>query len=73
MSRGLATASRMAVLVISLKVIRRTGTFGFSTCNRCQLMLSPSRSSSVASRISDASLMAFLSSDTLLVLSAGTT
>ena len=34
--------------VISWNTIRFTGTFGFSTSSRCQLMASPSRSSSVA-------------------------
>ena len=59
MSRGLATASRIACSVISLKTMRPTGTLGRSTSMRCQEMASPSRSSSVASRSASASLRAF--------------
>jgi hypothetical protein len=48
MLRGLATAWSMADLVISWNTIRFTGTLGFRYSSRCQLMASPSRSSSVA-------------------------
>jgi hypothetical protein len=48
MSRVSPSARSMASLVISWKTMRRTGTFGSSTSTRCQPMLSPSRSSSVA-------------------------
>ncbi len=47
-SRQLATASSIAERVISWKTMRFTGTVGLSTSSRCQLMASPSRSSSVA-------------------------
>ncbi len=63
----------MAPLVISWKVIRRTGTFGASTSSRCQLMASPSRSSSVASSTSSAFFSSFFSSVTCFLLSADTT
>ena len=42
------------VRVISWKTMRRTGTLGLSTSVRCQAIASPSRSSSVASRSSEA-------------------
>ena len=48
MPRGLLTAWSMAALVISWNTIRFTGTFGFRYSRRCQLIASPSRSSSVA-------------------------
>ena len=56
MSRGLSTAAWIAGLVISWKTIRRTGTLGLSSSRRCQAMASPSRSSSVARKSSEASL-----------------
>ena len=46
--RQFSTACSMADGVISWNTIRFTGTFGLSTSRRCQLMASPSRSSSVA-------------------------
>ncbi len=48
----------MAAWVISWKTIRFTGTFGLRCSTRCQLMASPSRSSSVARYSSLASLSA---------------
>ncbi len=49
MSRGLAKAAVMALLVISLKVTRRVLPLGISTASTtCQAMASPSRSRSVA-------------------------
>ena len=72
-SRVLATASRMASGVISLKTMRWTGTLGRRTSRRCHEMASPSRSSSVASRSSSASLRAFFSSEIVLVFEAWTT
>ena len=60
-SRGLATAAWMAGLVISWKTIRLTGTLGLSVSTRCQAMASPSRSSSVARKISSTSLASFTS------------
>ena len=48
MPRGLLTAWSIAAAVISWNTIRFTGTFGFSCSSRCQLIASPSRSSSVA-------------------------
>ena len=62
MPRGLFTAWSMADAVISWKTIRFTGTFGLSCSSRCQLMASPSRSSSVARYSSLASLSAARSS-----------
>ena len=59
--------------MISLKTIRRTGIFGLRTCNRCQAIASPSRSSSVASRSSSASRNLSPSSFTRARLSAFTT
>jgi hypothetical protein len=56
MSRGLSTAALIAWGVISWNTIRRTGTFGLSSSNRCQAIASPSRSSSVARNSSEASL-----------------
>ena len=58
MPRGLATAASMALLVISWNTMRFTGTFGFRYSSRCQLMASPSRSSSVARYSSLASFIA---------------
>jgi len=58
MAPGCASASFTADSVISWKTIRRTGILGLSTCVRCQLMASPSRSGSVASSSSSASLTA---------------
>ena len=63
----------MASLVISEKTIRLTGTFGFNIWLKCQPMLSPSRSSSVARISSEASLRASLSWATIFRLSLGTT
>ena len=68
-----ARAPRIASSVISWKTIRRTGTLGFSSCLRCQLIDSPSRSGSVARMTSEASLTASLSAWTCFFLSAGTT
>ena len=68
-----ASASLMASSVISWKTMRRTRTFGFRTCFRCQLIDSPSRSGSVARMTSDASLSADFSCWTYFFLSAGTT
>jgi hypothetical protein len=48
MERGLLTAWSMAALVISWNTMRFTGTLGLRYSSRCQLMASPSRSSSVA-------------------------
>ena len=45
---GFPVRLRIASSVISWNTSRRTGTFGRSTSQRCQLMASPSRSSSVA-------------------------
>jgi hypothetical protein len=56
MSRGFATAAWMAGLVISWKTIRLNGTLGLIVSIRCQAMASPSRSSSVARKISSTSL-----------------
>ena len=72
-SRVFSTASRMASRVISWNTIRWTGTFGSSTCSRCQAMASPSRSSSVARKSSSAPLSARLSSATFFFLSGSTT
>ncbi len=71
--RGLATASRIASLVISWNTIRLTGIFGLSTSWRCQAMASPSRSSSVARKSSSDSLSRSLSFLTCAFLSAFTT
>ena len=51
--------------------MRFTGTFGVSTCVRCQAMASPSRSSSVARYSSEASFRSFFSFWTCCFLSAG--
>ena len=48
MARGLRTAASIAALVISWNTIRFTGTFGLRYSSKCQLIASPSRSSSVA-------------------------
>ena len=72
-SRVLSKARPIASLVISWNTIRLTGTLGESSCSRCQLMLSPSRSSSVASSSWSAPLRASLSSLTTFLLSLGTT
>ena len=73
-SRGFATAARIAGLVISWKTIRRTGMFlGFSSSSRCQAIASPSRSSSVARKSSSASLSSPLSLAICAFLSRGTT
>ena len=72
-SRGLATAARIASLVISWKTIRWTGTLGLSTSWRCQAMASPSRSSSVARKSSSESASSSLSFLTWAFLSALTT
>ena len=69
----MASASRIALSVISWKWMRRTGTFGLSTSNRCQLIDSPSRSGSVASTTSDASFRASFSAWTCFFLSDGMT
>ena len=63
-----ARAPRMASSVISWKTIRRTGTLGLSSCLRCQLIDSPSRSGSVARMTSEASLTASLSGLDVLLL-----
>ena len=73
MSRGFATASRMADLVISWNTMRLTGTFGFSSSLRCHAMASPSRSPSVASRSSSASFSLALRSRMVPFLSGETT
>ena len=62
MPRGLFTAWSMAAAVISWNTIRFTGTFGLRCSRRCQLIASPSRSSSVARYSSLASLSAALRS-----------
>lgn len=72
-SRGLATASWMAALVISWNTIRCTGTLGLSTCWRCHAMASPSRSSSVARKSSSDSARSDFSLLTWDFLSAFTT
>jgi hypothetical protein len=71
-SRGFSSAAMIALRVISWNVMRRTGTLGSSTSSRCQLMASPSRSSSVASRISSACFRSFFSSATCARLSGET-
>ena len=71
--RACSMASRTASSVTSWNSTRRTGTRGFSTSVRCQLIDSPSRSGSVASRTSDASFRAALSAVTFFFLSGGTT
>ncbi len=68
-----AIACSTAFFVISWKTMRLTGTFGFSTSRRCQLIDSPSRSGSVASITADAPFSAALSSATFFRLSSGTT
>ena len=68
-SRVDAAAARMASGVISLKTIRRTGTLGLSTSDRCQAIASPSRSSSVASSSSSARASSLRSSATFFFLS----
>ena len=73
MSRGFASAWSMALWVISWNVMRRTGICGLSTSSRCQLMASPSRSSSVASSSSSALCNSFFSSVTRCLLSGDTT
>lgn len=72
-SRGLATASWIAVLVISWNTIRCTGTLGFRTCWRCHAMASPSRSSSVARKSSSDSASSDFNLLTWDFLSAFTT
>ncbi len=72
-SRGLATAARIASLVISWKTIRWTGTLGRRTSWRCHAMASPSRSSSVARKSSSDSASNCLSFLTWAFLSALTT
>ena len=66
-------ARAIASGVISWKTIRLVGTLGLSSWSRCQAMASPSRSSSVASRSSSASLSRLLSLDTCWRLSLCTT
>ena len=61
------------VLARGIYLQRRTGTFGFNSSIKCQLIASPSRSSSVASRISSTSLASFFSSAMRFFLSAETT
>ena len=73
MVRGFWTASRIAFLVISWNTMRLTGTLGLRTSTRCQAMLSPSRSSSVASRSSSDSLRVLRSSATVERLRSVTT
>ncbi len=68
--RGLATASRIASLVISWNTMRLTGIFGFRTSWRCQAIASPSRSSSVARNSSSESFSRSLSFLTWAFLSA---
>ena len=63
----------MASRVISWNTMRRTGTFGLSSCSRCHAMASPSRSSSVASRSSSASFSARFSSATVFFFESETT
>ena len=63
----------IAFSVISWKTMRLTGTFGFSTSSRCQLIDSPSRSGSVASKTATAPLSAAFSAWTCFRLSFGTT
>ena len=62
MSRSLpfSKASRIAFFVISWKTILLVGILGLRTSTRCQLMLSPSRSSSVARISSSAPLSSLL-------------
>ena len=52
--------------------MRRVGTFGFSTSIKCQLMLSPSRSSSVARNSSLTPFSAAFSSVTFAFFLGGT-
>ena len=52
--------------------MRRVGTLGFSTSIKCQLMLSPSRSSSVARNSSLTPLSAAFSSVTFAFFFGGT-
>jgi hypothetical protein len=73
MARGESSASRIARSVISWKTIREMGMRGLSVSTRCQPMLSPSRSSSVATTSSSASLRSFRSSATTFFLLEGTT
>ena len=70
-SRQFFRAFWIASLVISWNTIRFVGTLGLSSCNRCQLILSPSRSSSVARISSLAPLSAVFNSWTILRLSLG--
>ncbi len=59
MPRGWLNDSRIAPLVISLKVTRRRSDSGISSASaRCQAIASPSRSRSVASQTASAPLAA---------------
>ena len=72
MSRGFCIASSMAGLVISWNTMRLVFSgFSSSTSYRCQLMASPSRSSSDASHTVLASEAIFLSWATIFALSSG--
>ena len=66
---GAFIAVSRAVLVISWKVMRFVLLGSFRTSMRCQEILSPSRSSSVASQTLSASLAAFLRSETTFLWS----
>ncbi len=73
--RGESRASRIASGVTSWKTIRCTSTdfSGFRSCSTCQLIDSPSRSSSVASSRASAPFKASFRCLTYFFLSAGTT
>ena len=72
-SRVSPSARWIASRVISWNTMRRTGTFGSSTSDRCQAIASPSRSSSVASSTSEAPLRCFFRAATTFFLSGLTT
>jgi hypothetical protein len=73
MSRASSMAVRIASSVISWNSMRSTGTFGWSTSRRCQLIDSPSRSGSVANSTVGASFRAERRSRMRLALSRATT
>ena len=70
---GFSMAFKMAVLVISLNTMRLVfSAFKPKTSNKCQLMASPSRSSSDANHTVSASLAYFFNSATNFFFSSGT-
>ena len=75
MSRGFASAARMASGVISWNTSRRTVTCGGGerTSSRCQAIASPSRSSSVARYNSSTEATSFLSDATAFFLALSST